>query len=307
MSAVLIAAASALILQSTPPRPTVPGYHQPGTPHAYFTLQATDMLRPDWPEGYGQYTLFVCAASFASWDVARSHVGGDLRLSRPNSLAYTNAQDVDVAGTFTGIPYWTALEAKFDTTFCIRDLSTGKCIRMDTPRTHPAWIPMQASVDSLVAFHAQYTLVSQGGSEWDGFYIDNCMATYPAWRKALLPASFDCDGDGLPNTVQELDAQWAAWRPYLSARLREVAGDTRIIVGNAGGALLDGCLNGITIEGVGHTHTEANAKTYFEAQKAISQTPFVGVAWVTQESTDAYPSARVVGQVPGVYLGVVEP
>lgn len=304
MSAVLIAA-TALILQSTPPRPTVPGYHRPETPHAFFTLQATDMLRPDWPEGYGQFSLFVCSASFASWDVSRAHVGGDLRLTRSSALAYTNAQDVDVAGTFSGTPYWDALEAKFDSTFCIIDLSTGNCVRMDSPRTHPAWIPMQASVDSLVAFHAQYTLVSQGGPAWDGFYIDNCTAAYPAWRKALLPASFDCDGDGLPNTVQELDAQWAAWRPYLTSRLRAAAGPARIIVGNAGGALVDGCLNGISLEGVGHTQTEANAAAYFQAQKAISQDPFVGVAWITQSSTDSYPSARVVGQVPGVYVGTV--
>ena len=276
---------------------------RPPTPQAYFILQYTDMTMTNWPDHYWPYTLIVCSQDFQNSDVLMSKIGGG-REPVSKSLCYFNAQDIDVAGTFS-TAFWDTLEAMFDSTWCIMDLDADTCVRMDSPRTHPAWIPFQESADSLIAFASRLPFNLYGGDDWDGAYLDNCAADVPAWRIALLPTHFDCDGDGLPNTVQEMQDQWDTYRPYLTAGLRGVVGD-RILVGNSAGALVDPSLSGITIEGVGHTKSYADSKAAFEAQKAVAHLPFVGVAWVTQVSTDADSCLLMTREVPGVYYGVVE-
>ena len=98
------------------------------------------------------------------------------------------------------------------------------------------------------AFHTSVTLALP----WDGIYLDEFDATYPArWYSTLeaQSAAFDIDGDGVADSAGELAAQYAAWRPYFAAALRGAVGDARLLVANNGG---DGGgsshLNGITIE-----------------------------------------------------------
>lgn len=306
--AALILIAVATWNTSTAPRvshqPRVWTRHRPPTPQANFVLNYTDMTEVNWPDHYWPYRLIVCAQSFQASDIAKSRIGGGAEpVSK--SIAYFNAQDIDVAGTFSG-SYWDTLEAMFDSTWCIMDLAADTCVRFDAPRTHPGWIPFGRSADSLVAFAGRVTFGSHGGPTWDGMYLDNCQEDFPSWRVAMLPASFDCDGDGQPNTVGQLQSQWDTYRPYLINAMRSVVGNDRILVANSAGTLSDPNLNGICIEGVGHTISYASAKAAFEAQKAVCHPPFLSIAWVTQYSTDASPCLLMTTSVPGVYYGVVE-
>ena len=285
------------------------------TPEAYFVFQWADMFTAArYPRDWQRFTLFVCASSMSQADV------GQMEFSLPEGLklAYGDAQNLNVANSRSGA-FYDSLEARYaaafgtDTTACVRNLTTGACVRMDqiagSSDVHPSWIPFQESADVYVEFFRAVTFGQN--ALWDGMYLDDCTAAYPPWRQDILQdildasQTFDINGDNVADTVQDAVNQWATWRPYLTAQLRSALGDGRVIVGNAGGALVDSTLNGITIEGVGHSITESEAQDAFEAQKAVSVSPFYGVSWVTQESTDDIPSSRMTKLVPGVYYGVI--
>lgn len=291
-------------IPSTSVNPRVWTKRRPPTPQAYFSLEYGDMTTPAWPDHYWPYTVIVCSQSFQNSDVIMSKIGGG-REPVSKSLCYFNAQDIDVAGTFSGA-YWDTLEAMFDSTWCIMDLDADTCVRMDSPRDHPAWIPFGESADSLIAFASRLPFNLYGGDDWDGAYIDNCTADIQSFRIALLPAHFDCDGDGLADTVQEMQEQWDTYRPYLISGIRGVIGDGRILLANTAGDVPNADLNGITIEGVGHTISYAEAKSAFESQRSVAHAPFLSVAWVTQVSTDADSCFLMTSEVPGVYYGIVE-
>lgn len=320
MYAALIASSVMLAFSATPLRlsngtPKVyPVVRQP-TPEAYFVFQWADMFRPaTFPSTFQRYTLFVCAASMSQSDVAQ------MEFSLPDGikLAYGDAQNLEVANSRSGT-FYDSFEAAFatafgtDTTCCVRNLTTGSCVRMDqiagASDTHPSWIPFQASADVFVEFHRSVTLAQN--NRWDGLYLDDCTATYPAWRQDILQdildasQTFDIDGDNVADTVQDAVDQWATWRPYLTAQLREMMGETRVFVANSGGTLSDSCLNGITIEGIGHTVTKSEASASFQAQRAVGHSPFYGVGWVTTATTDAIPTRQLTEEIPGVYYGVV--
>ena len=63
---------------------------------------------------------------------------------------------------------------------------------------------------------------------YDGIYVDNWHANFPnTWANSiarLTNGSFDSNGDGLPDSIASLQAQYAAWKPYYSARLRALLG-----------------------------------------------------------------------------------
>lgn len=300
MHALLVALLAGATLQTPTPLRLQTGVGLPGpfarpvVPEAYFILHATDMLRAPWPDAYAKYSLFVGSGSFSAFDVARAHWFKDTKL-----LAYQSAKDVGVAAGFSG-QYWIDLAAVFDTTWCIIDLDADECVRMTAQQ--PAWIPTQESAEVLAEFHRNTTMALSG---WDGMYIDEATATYPAWRVAELPANFDCDGDGLPNTVQQLQDQWATWMPYFLEQMRGAVG-AEILVANTAGTYAQDCLNGTTIEGIGDTITEEDAVASFELQRSIGTDPFLGIAWITEE-LERQPSGHVVSLVPGTYLGTVVP
>lgn len=274
-------------------------------PEAYFTLHGSDVRGEGWPEDFARFSLFVCDPSLPPETIAQ------IRADLPGVvlLAYSNVQDVPL-GFYPGNPYYAALDAAFDSSLCLSDLQNGGVVRVQgytgVPGSGmPQYVLRDASIEVLAAFHRDVTMAK----DWDGMYLDQCNAAYPNWRvDAVLDqtASFDADGDGAADRIEDVAAQYAANRPLYTQRLREEVGDAVILVANSGGALGDPALHGITLEGVGDRFTVEQARGHFAGQEAVSRTPFTAVLWATTPASDA-PSRALAGEIPGAYWGFIDP
>jgi hypothetical protein len=275
----------------------------PALPSAYFTLEALDILGTGWPDDYAGYDLFVCNPSIPAARITQA------RQARPDAtfLGYTNVTDLHIRN-FPGNPYWNAMEVAFDSTRCVVDLDTGNVVRIygntgEPGSGVPYFVMQQEQAEILVAFHRDVTLAAG----FDGLYVDNCTAVIPNWRyEDLLEAasSIDYNGDQVADDPTGVPGLYSTWRPYYTQRLREEVGDAVLLVGNAGGALADPALNGITLEGVGDRFPVEVARSHFEAQEAVALAPFLGVAWVTTPASEG-PTRGLVPEIPGLYYGVL--
>ncbi len=274
-------------------------------PEAYFTLHGADVRSAGWPADFARFSLFVCDPSLPPETIAQ------IRADLPGVklLAYSNVQDVPL-GFYPGNPYYMALDAAFDSALCLTDLANGGPVHVQgydgTPGSGmPSYVLRDESIDVLAAFHRDVTMAK----DWDGMYLDQCNAAYPNWRVAAVlaqTASFDADGDGLADRIEDVAAQYAANRPRYTQRLRAELGDAVILVANAGGALGDPELHGITLEGVGDRFTVAQARSHLAGQAAVSRAPFTAVLWATTPPSDA-PSRALAAEIPGVYWGFIDP
>ncbi len=269
---------------------------------AYFMLQRATVYSEEWPDRFLDHRIFVCNPALAPQTVAK------IREDLPGvlCLAYTNAQDAFI-GMYPDDAYYLALTAAFDSSLCIRDLVTGNVVRIyqsdpeDPSTAVPTFILRQESADVLVDFHRDVTM----DAAWDGFYIDMCTAVFPDYRIRRLSNitdSYDIDGDGSPDSEVDIQTQYATWRPYFTARLRETLGEEMIVLGNSGGALDDPSLNGITLEGVGIRFTPAEARAALASQRAVGQDPFQAVLWVTGAESHA-PTLDLAESLDGVFYG----
>ena len=271
-----------------------------GVPEAFFTLDGPTLRSAAWPEDYANYSVFVCSPALAAEDVAKIHhdIPGAI------ALAYTNIADIPL-GAFPESQYWQALEAVFDTTFCVMDLVTDRVIRMqgENGTGAPHWVPRQESADVLVAFHRDVTMAAG----WDGLYIDQCEAHYPPWRLTKLAeatSAYDANGDGSPDSPVQVVAQYDAWRPYFVQRLREVVGDGAVLIANSGGPLQDTNLNGICLEGVGTRFTPEEARNALLGARDVSRNPFLAALWITTDGS-RQPSLELAREIAGVHYGKV--
>jgi len=273
-------------------------------PEAFFVFHGADLDSPGWPGDYARYSLFVCTPTLPAAEVA------EIRAARPDArlLAYTNTQDIPL-GRNPGSPYYDALTAAFDSSLCVIDLTTGDVLRLQgytgVPGSGvPHWVPRTESIEVLVAFHRDVTMAAG----FDGLYVDQCNAAYPPWRQALLDSltsAFDADGDGLADRVEDVVSMYAAGRPVLTRRLREVLGEDALLIANSGGALADPELQGITLEGVGDRFTVQQARSFLAQQEAVGRPPFTAVLWATTAASEG-PSRTVAGEFPGVHYGVID-
>ena len=270
---------------------------------AFFIFQATDLRSDAWPDAWTGMDLLVCNPALSAADIALIRAG----LPGVRLLAYTNVQDIRL-GHYEGNPYFDALGAAFDSTWCLRRVDNGEIINIQgwdgTPGSGvPAWIVQRPSAEAVVAFHRDVTLVAG----YDGLYVDNCSEVYPPWRQAIIleqTSSFDYDGDGLADSMADLLTEYEASRAYFTARLREVLGADAVLIGNAGGALADPALNGITLEGVGDRFPATQARSLFLAAQEVSRAPWLAVAWATT-SASVEGCRGVAEALPGVHFGVV--
>lgn len=272
---------------------------------AYFVLHAEELRTPEWPSAYLDYDLFVCSAgiTMADFQTIRDGVPG------ATLLAYTNLQDIAIGPTEN--PYYEELNAVFDSSLCVTDLHTGNVVRVygrdpDIPGSGvPSWIVGRRSADILAAFHRDVTMPMG----WDGLYVDNCIKVYPNWRKQRIDEqtdSIDVDDDGIPDSWDQVDAIYEAWRPYFTERLRTLLGSSAILVGNAGGPLGDPNLNGITLESVGTRFTVSQARQYFTGQSVLATLPHVNVAWIVVPG-DVAPTLSLAQELNDVWVGEVVP
>jgi hypothetical protein len=249
--------------------------------------------------------VFVCTPTLDDEILTR------VREAFPGALclATASAQDAKI-GIFDENPYWSALTAAFDSTLCIRNLDTGNVVRIYSPDLSnpdavsvPTFVLRQESADALVAFHRDVTMQAS----WDGLYIDMCTASFPLHRKRRLEEispNYDIDDDGSADTREDIDRNYDQWRPYYTARLRDVVGEHRVIIGNSAGALIDPSLNGITLEKVGERVTLAQARDYFTSHAAATSYPPLSVAWIFS-TLHQEASARIAAELDYVLAGDV--
>ena len=68
-------------------------------------------------------------------------------------------------------------------------------------------------------------------------------------RPAGCESNFAVGLDGSNSSLADLQAQYAAWRPYYTAKLRKAMGQAKVLIANAPApSVADPALNGITIE-----------------------------------------------------------
>ena len=174
-----------------------------------------------------------------------------------------------------GKPYW-------NSSWNVANLRDGRAVCPFGGLGHAvvpvaAWIPSEASASAMARFHAEVT--AEG---FDGLYVDDFMpAFYPKWAQyaqaisaadgaaelaacarinpdaygrpgtagANCSSRFAAAGDGANSSLADLQAQYSAWRPYYTARLRQALGDDKLILANVPvPALSDPSLDGVTIE-----------------------------------------------------------
>ncbi len=274
-------------------------------PRAFHFLQSTHLWSPDWPEAYAEYDVFVANPSLTADNLAT------IRADIPGAmcLASGSAQDVPIH-VYPNNPYFAALDAAFDSSLCIRNLTTGDVVRIygaepgDPGAGIPAFIVRKESADALVAFHRDVTMAAG----WDGLYVDMCTGAYPNWKLEDLleiAPNFDIDDDGVGDHTADLHIQYGTWRPYFTQRLREELGSQVVIVGNSGGPLADAALNGITLEGVGSRFTIAEARSALDGAEAAAWAPFLAVLWATTPESEQ-PSLDLAAEREGVHFGRVE-
>lgn len=141
-------------------------------------------------------------------------------------------------------------------------------------------------------------------SGFDGMYIDEFFAAFPG--KAYLGGypqgtTFDADGDGLADSVAQIEAMYSRNAPRFSSALRDALGADALLIANTGGALVDSALNGITIEACDE---EAQCARWFAAQAAVAHAPPLSVMWLKGSSKEeCATAARLRGRFPFLLEG----
>ena len=102
-----------------------------------------------------------------------------------------------------------------------------------------------------------------------------------------VPGGFDSNGDGKPETTEQLMQQYAHFKPEFTRRLRQELGAGAMMLANTAGRANDSALNGVTIEMeacVGATAHQRCINALAE-QHAVSHSPPVSVMWLTHSSS----------------------
>eukprot|EP01052_Picozoa_sp_SAG31_P010689 SAG31_NODE_592_length_13726_cov_7.188082_9_plen_393_part_00 len=225
---------------------------------AFYSLHVNDLSDPSWPASFRHYRLFVASLGFTAADIAKvkADVPGSMVLAYTDwSWAYISAGCSQADGPRHTHFNFTSF---FKTEWAITDLRTRMPVCPFGPvsaiNPRPAWgvaatILMKDSADALARWHREVTL----SAPYDGIYIDNWHGSWSAaWARNLVAltngSGFDCNGDGKPDTLDSLQAQYSAWKPYYSAQLRRILG-SRVLLANTGNvAEADVSLDGQSIE-----------------------------------------------------------
>jgi hypothetical protein len=167
------------------------------------------------------------------------------RLILQGSPMGNNPVQVPLPDDPTG--YYKELRQGFNTSWLLRNLdnkSEPVCIFPGLA----GYVLDKASSDFLVHFHQAVTM-ARG---FDGLYVDMLTDTYWMADDPMINpmsgrnvTSFDCDGDGQPNTLKDLQTQWKGWRPYFIAKLRAALGADKLLIGNTAGPMSLPGLNGL--------------------------------------------------------------
>ena len=195
-------------------------------------------------------------------------------------------------------PYYNAYNKYFNSSWAITDLHTGLPICLQSHRgwagTQPAgFVVFRESAEALARLIGKVTLASR---VWDGVYLDDGTTMYnPKFLSLILATTdyFDINGDGQADDVASIYAQYAAYRPYFFAKIREAIGPDRHMITNTGPPFTpDPVLNGISIESEScHSldphrvpaSAAACAEAFLGQHLASVYEPKVSLYWLTEE------------------------
>eukprot|EP01043_Picozoa_sp_COSAG02_P067773 COSAG02_NODE_11012_length_1811_cov_3.105724_2_plen_187_part_00 len=110
---------------------------------------------------------------------------------------------------------------------------------------------------------------------------EGCTSFMKAGRK------YDCDGDGVADTGEDVAGMYFAWAPAFVALIRQALGDDAIMLANSAGSISDGSLSGVTIEMEGCVGTRggiakcANALNGQQVVTTSSGRKPTSVLWLT--------------------------
>ena len=261
---------------------------------AYFLLSTIELNSAQWPAGYRNYSLFVGHPMLTSEQVNKVH------RDIPNSkvLAYYCSSWVYLGKGCSLDRY--EMKDYFNASLAITNLDTGEpaCVTFGPSGGIAGYVFSRASADAIATYHREVTL---RGASWDGIYLDELDDAFPSrWKGTIAnqTSNFDINGDGVADSFDELDAQYAAWRPYYTQVMRAAVGPDRLLIGNGGApATADPALNGRTIEfesccqgthGTACPSSEvapglAICRSTLAGQAAVSVQPPVSVMWHTHE------------------------
>jgi len=282
-----------------------------GAGKAYYILFEDDITSSAWPKGFQDYQLFVTGPQNITKQLIQK-----VKADVPGSLlvAYWDFRDVPLkTGCSTGHVMGDRLGRNCTTSYKCGDGPWSLGIQSIFPKewalnelhpngtssvicTYPGlagYIPFQKSVDAIVKFMADFF----SEVPFDGVYLDGTLRgdLYSKLVASDLKGkTFDCDGDGIPNTIDDAIIQEQAWAPYFMSALRKALGNNRIIIGNSAGAISDSALNGITIEMESCTN-DLQCHNALLGQKGVSVDPSVGILWLTH--SEAMPPAQQCAKV----------
>eukprot|EP00935_MAST-01C_sp_MAST-1C-sp1_P000831 g831.t1 len=172
--------------------------------------------------------------------------------------------------------YSAALQRIFKEEWSLRQLSDsgGQPVPMCLYGKGPLFVHSRPAVDALVPFLSDW-VKSRG---YDGVYFDEYFSEFvnDELRAFLNSTRLDADGDGKPDTLPQILAQYRKYQPVFSASLREALGADALIIANTRG-VVDPALNGLTIEACDNP---SDCVRHFEAQSAVAHRPLVSVMWL---------------------------
>eukprot|EP00295_Goniomonas_pacifica_P046131 CAMPEP_0175911126 /NCGR_PEP_ID=MMETSP0108-20121206/8031_1 /TAXON_ID=195067 ORGANISM="Goniomonas pacifica, Strain CCMP1869" /NCGR_SAMPLE_ID=MMETSP0108 /ASSEMBLY_ACC=CAM_ASM_000204 /LENGTH=346 /DNA_ID=CAMNT_0017233359 /DNA_START=1 /DNA_END=1041 /DNA_ORIENTATION=- len=128
------------------------------------------------------------------------------------------------------------------------------------------------------------TWVRENG--FDGVYLDGYVSPDKAKYSWPSDEKMDWDGDGQPDTPEQVTQQHFAWAPTFVSRLRDIIGTSSIIIANSAGALSDPNLDGLTIE-MESCLDSKSCDTAIMGQRAASRgggSP-LSIMWLTHSET----------------------
>eukprot|EP00041_Stephanoeca_diplocostata_P011015 m.177753 g.177753 ORF g.177753 m.177753 type:complete len:405 (+) comp18380_c0_seq3:414-1628(+) len=251
----------------------------------YYKLSAATLRQPGWPRNYSKYDVLIADPGLENETLSiirKAMPNASLVVYTCMSWVYTSQPCTNCTGaTCTGCPSSRCIDTTdssgksyWNHSWNVQNLHDGKAVCPFGGLRHEVtpvatWIPQKNSVEAMARFHVEKTVVG-----YDGIYVDDFMPTYyGAWEtyiegitaapgsmeqclrnhSASSPAAchshFSIDGHGTNASVADLQAQYAAWKPYYTAQLRQALGTDKIIIANVPApATPDPNLNGITVE-----------------------------------------------------------
>jgi len=258
----------------------------PAATALYYKLTGAELKSKDWPRAYLKYGVLITDPGQKNETLAqiwRDLPDRKLVVYTCMSCAYVSAPCTNCTGAkCSGCPGGRCVDrpdasgkSYWDANFTVRSLHDRRPIcpfggLHNKVVPVAAWIPTKESVEAMVRYYNEHTSVGH-----DGIYVDDFQSTfYGPWASYVEEISVApmerCTREPLHGTISRppncsskiavdyaghnsslaaLQAQLQAWRPYYTAKLRQMLGERALLIANVNApALADASLSGVTVE-----------------------------------------------------------